>query len=339
MKNKNNLIILLLIASLIVSYLNNLRFQSFRVQTEMFLDTQQRRDLAYRDMNFINSIKIDYPSLGLFGMSLSSQKGTYLIEKDSIFQGIELLKKGAKSNPFIMFSEGQLADISYRIGDTDNFEFYARKAFINMPNNPLHFIFFSRLLKMQNKNDSILYHFNKIKNIVGPKDPQVYNIVLSSFMLDKDTISKYNIKDIAKEAIELHPKTLKLIHDYIVYSRENIDEAERLYSEGMNEIKEGVYNNGLNLLEEALELYPNNQLYFDNYIVANYNVNNFQVIADVYSDYRKYFIDVDSDILYYLASSLYFNENYDISCQLITQIQEKKTYPIDKSTFSYCFSL
>ena len=98
--------------SLLVIYLNFLRFQSFVVQKSIYDDTINQKDLSYRDTIFINSIKTNYPSLGLFGLPLSSQKGTYLIAIDKVYEGIQLLKQGQKDNPYIMFSEGQLADIS-----------------------------------------------------------------------------------------------------------------------------------------------------------------------------------------------------------------------------------
>tara|TARA_Y100000385_G_scaffold204888_1_gene212246 strand:+ start:20 stop:1045 length:1026 start_codon:yes stop_codon:yes gene_type:complete len=339
MKNKNYILLFILMISLIVIYLNYLRFQSFVVQRSIYEDTIKQKDLSYRDTIFINSIKTNYPSLGLFGMPLSSQKGTYLIAKNKIYEGIQLLKQGQKENPYLMFSESQLADISYRLKDIKNYEYYSRRAFKNLPNNPLHFIQLVRLYKIQNKNDSIKYYYEKVKDIIGPKDPQVYNIVLSSFMLDKDTLTKYGGLEIAKEALAIHPKSSKLIHDFVVYSRENIDKASKLYTEAMTQLNNGKYKEGIALLDQSVNLHPNNQLYNDNYIIANYNIKNYQNISDIYSNYRSYFTEIDSDVLYYLASSLYFSENYKTSCTLLIEIEDKELFKFDKSLFSACYNL
>ena len=84
---------------------------------------------------------------------------------------------------------------------------------------------------MQNKNDSIMYYFNQVEDILGIKDPQVYNITLAALVLDRDTIEKYGGEEIAKRAILRHPKKSKIIHDYIIYSRENIEKAAQKHEE------------------------------------------------------------------------------------------------------------
>ena len=139
-------------------------------------------------------------------MPLLSQKGEYLLAKDSIFQAIELFTEAVDKNPFIMHPEANLADVFYMLGDFEKFENYTRYAFKNIPNNPLHYIYMVRLLKMQNKNDSIMYYFNQVEDILGIKDPQVYNITLAALVLDRDTIEKYGGEEIAKRAILRHPK-------------------------------------------------------------------------------------------------------------------------------------
>ena len=53
--------------------------------------------------------------------------------------------------------------------------------------------------------DSILHYYNKVEGIIGPKDVQVYNIVLASMNLNKDTILKYNGVEIAQKALRSYP--------------------------------------------------------------------------------------------------------------------------------------
>tara|TARA_Y100000996_G_C22546301_1_gene651990 strand:- start:594 stop:1604 length:1011 start_codon:yes stop_codon:yes gene_type:complete len=336
MKNKSYLLIFAFIVSIGVVYLNSLRYESFRVQFKMYRDGIER-NLSHRDMNFINSIKTEYPTVGLFGLPLSSQKGAYLIAKDSVFKGIEYLKKGQETNPYIMYPEGQLADIYLKLGSLDEFEYYTRRAFNNLPNNPLHFIHMVKLLKMQNKNDSIIYYFNKVEDILGPKDPQVYNIVLSALVIDEDTISKYGGKEIAKKALLIYPNEAKPIHDYIFYSKENMALASQKHEEGLDAYQKGNTELGIELLTQAIDLHPNNQQYFDNYIIANYNIKNYENILAIYSNYREKFIDVESDILYFLISSLYFTNDISTACPILREMDSKKVFAIDQSLFSYCF--
>ena len=206
------ILIVFTIVSIVVTRLNYLRFESFKIQYIITVDGNNFVDLGARDMDFINSIKTDYPSLGLFTSPLSSYKANYLAAKDSIALAIKYHEKGIKQNPFLMYSEGQLADIYYQVGDFKKFEYYTRRAFKNLPNNPLHFVYLVKLLKSQNKMDSIIYYYNKVEKILGPKDFQVYNIVLASMNLDQDTINKYNGKEIAKKALKNYPIKLRLMH-------------------------------------------------------------------------------------------------------------------------------
>ena len=86
MKNiKIILLTVLIVTSCVVTYLNFLRYESFKIQFEMAIDRQYNKDYSARDIDWINSIKTSYPSLGLFTMPLLSQK-EYFLAKDSIFK-------------------------------------------------------------------------------------------------------------------------------------------------------------------------------------------------------------------------------------------------------------
>ena len=340
MKNiKIILLTVLIVTSCVVTYLNFLRYESFKIQFEMAIDRQYNKDYSARDIDWINSIKTSYPSLGLFTMPLLSQKGEYLLAKDSIFQAIELFTEAVDKNPFIMHPEANLADVFYMLGDFEKFENYTRYAFKNIPNNPLHYIYMVRLLKMQNKNDSIMYYFNQVEDILGIKDPQVYNITLAALVLDRDTIEKYGGEEIAKRAILRHPKKSKIIHDYIIYSRENIEKAAQKHEEAKKIFNEGKRELAINIFKEAIELHPNNQLYYDNMISASFENKDYQNIIKINEEYIEYFTDISPRISFFFAASLYFEEQYDDSCSLLNQLLESKSINIEPSLFPYCFNL
>ncbi len=337
MKRFNQIIlVIILLASSVVTYLNFLRYESFQVQYKMYNDGSDTAKLMKRDMDFINSINIDYPSIGLFTMPLSSLKGAYMLSKDSIYQAIKLHEKGIEQNPFLMYSEGQLADIYYRLGDMENFEKYTRYAFKNLPNNPLHFVFFARLLRQQNKNDSIIYYFEKVEDILGSKDPQVYNIVLSSLVLDKDTINKYGGKEIAARAIKIWPKKSKVIYDYIMYGKDEMERADKIHKEGGIKFNEGKYNEAIVLIKEAIDIYPNKQIYYDNYISANFNEKNYNKIVNIYDTYREKFSDIQPKIVFYVGFSLYNTNDFANGCELLRDLKDTNTFNFDMSIFPNC---
>ena len=329
----------IIITSIAVSYLNFIRYQSFKVQYEIYTDRVSGRDRSERSIEWIESINTEYPTLGLFTMPLLSHKGEYLIAKDSIGQAIQAYEKAIERNPFIMHPEAQLADTYYRLGDFGKFEKYTRYSFKNLPNNPLHFVHLVRLFKMQNKVDSIIHYFNKVEKILGPKDVQVYNIVLSALVQSQDTVDKYGGQEIAKRALSIFPVKAKPIHDYIMYTRENLIIANQKHEEAKKLFNEGKTDISLELFEESINLHPNNQLYYDNYISANIELNNYNKILIIYDDYLKYFTDIKPKIFFYFAASFYFEDKYQLSCSLLNELLETNSFAFDKSVFPICFKI
>tara|TARA_B100001063_G_C16724548_1_gene535558 strand:+ start:373 stop:1401 length:1029 start_codon:yes stop_codon:yes gene_type:complete len=339
--SKVYLLVISILVSIGVSYLNYLRYESFKIQYIIIQD-EKAGDYS-KDMDFINSIKTEYPSLGLFTGPLSSYKANYLLSKDSIALAIKYHEKGIESNPFLMYSEGQLADLYYSVGDFKKFEFYTRRAFKNLPNNPLHFVYLVKLLKGQNKMDSILHYYNKVEGIIGPKDVQVYNIVLASMNLNKDTILKYNGEEIAKKALRTfpinhihHPKA-RLMHDYILYGKDNLEKAAENHRKGGEKFKEGDYNEAITLLKESIDLHPNVKVYYENYISANFNAKKYDEIIRVYPIYKDYFTEIQPKFIFYIGSSLYNMNKIEESCQLLIQLKNSNALSFNNSLYPKCF--
>ena len=196
-----------------------------------------------------------------------------------------------------------------------------------------------RLLKMQNKNDSIMYYFNQVEEALGTKDHQVYNITLAALVLDRDTIEKYGAEEIARRAILKHPKKLKIIHDYIIYSRENIEKAIQKNEEAKKIFNEGKRDIAINIFKEAIKLHPNNQLYYDNMISASFENKDYQNILKINEEYKKYFTTITPRISFFFAAALYFEKQYYDSCFLLNQLVESKSIKIEPSLFPNCFKL
>ena len=83
--SKVYLLVISILVSIGVTYLNYLRYESFKIQYIIIQD-EKAGDYS-KDMDFINSIKTEYPSLGLFTGPLSSYKANYLLSKDVMANG------------------------------------------------------------------------------------------------------------------------------------------------------------------------------------------------------------------------------------------------------------
>ncbi len=337
---KLNLIIsaIILICSFITINFNIKRYRSFEIQKVLNEDIRFNRPLNQRGMNFINSIDDKYPSLNIFAMPLKAMKAQYLLANDSLVRAIEYLELGSKNNPYLMFSESRLGEVYLKLGDIEKSNFYIRKAFKNLPNNPVHFVLMARVLKTENKDDSIYYYYNKVKDVIGPKDYQVYNIVLAALYLEEENKEKYNLEDIAKEALKFHPDQMSVrkMTDYIFYSQERVDSAEQKYKNALELIKKKDIDGASNILAEVIELHPNVKVYFDNYIIANLNLKRYKPISEIYNQYIETFDEISSEILYYFALSLYNDQKVSTSCEIIEILKTNREFKFDINQFPRC---
>jgi tetratricopeptide (TPR) repeat protein len=338
--SKKKLIIGLLIitSSLLVVNLNYKRYKSFEVQKILNEDHVLQKPLDRRGINFINSIDHNYPSLNVFAMPLASMKANYLLAKDSLERAIEYLELGSKVNPYLMFSESRLGELYLSMGDYKKSEYYIRKAFRELPNNPVHFILLTRILKQEQKLDSIYYNYNKIKDKIGPKDYQVYTIVLAALMDNQENFEKYDLNAIADEAMKIHgfEAVVQKMRDYVYYTQENVDSASELYDEAMSLLRKNELSDGIKILEEVIRLHPNVQIYYDNYIIANYRLGLNKPIVEIYNQYFESFSDISNNILYYMADSLYQENEVLSSCEILKILQTNRSFVIDVSNFPDC---
>lgn len=328
---------LFILISIFVLYFQYQRYISSEIQAKIFFD-HNSQNYNDRDLYFIYSIDDFYPSLNTFAMPMKAMKAVYLIKKDSIALAIKYLLESTKENPYIMFAESELSQLFYNLRDFEKFEKYARKAMKGNPNNAVHYIAMVKLMKQQGKIDSLMYYYDKVGSKIGDRDHQIYLITLSSLVGDSLLIEKYNAKEIAKEAKRVFPKEpqITLLTDYILYSEENVnlakekhDNARQLYSSDKDK--------SLRLFQEAINLHPTNQQYNDNFILANYQSGNYKAISDIYASYKENFTQLESDIMYYIGSSLYFTDNINLGCEILRSLDSQDLFAFDKNNFLQCY--
>lgn len=332
-----SMMILISVSSIYLNYKRHISYQQ-----QIFINSDiNARDWTRRSLNFINSIDPNYPSLNVFAMPLKSIKAEYLIAKDSIKKGIELHEKGAADNPYLMFSESRLASIYQKLGLKDKFEFYTRKAYKGLPNNALHFVMMTRLLMEQNKIDSVFSNFNSVDYEVKIREPQVWVISLAAIVNDTSLIREYDGKKIAKEALEKfsYSEQVRIMHDYILYGKENMALASDLEKEGIKMFEDGNKIKGIDKIKSAIDLHPNIRQYYDNYIIANYEVENYKAIDQIAQSYIESFQETSPNILYMLAKSTYISndEERDNACQILKDLNSNNLYSFNISEFDMCF--
>lgn len=322
---KKNLIkSLILLLSIIIIFLHFKRKESYIAQVKMMSDLNV--DNYEREYDFIESIDDYYPSLTLYTIPVKAIKGKYYIENDSIERGLEYINASLEENPFLMYGEAMLADIYDRIGLKDQFYKYTRQSIKALPNNPVHFILYSKMMNQLGNTDSIVNHFNKIKlTRGGSRDFQVYNITMASIVNDTLNYEKYNAIDIANEAREKFPNnaSINMLADYIIYSKENIERAEEFQKKGRKIFEQEKYEESLKLFNKAFDLHPTKQLYQDDIILAHFALNEYEKVVALYDGYLTKYTYIEDPTLYYFGLSFYNTEQFNRACTIFSLLKDR----------------
>ena len=210
-----------------------------------------------RDSLFIKSIKDNFPSLTNTTIPIKSIKGKYIAENINLDEGINYMKKGIKDNPFLMFSEANIAD-AFLGHQLDSFVYYTKYAHKRLPNNPIIFVMYANVMKMENKLDSILHRFDIISKRVN--DQQLYRIVLASLIGEKDSIYKTKGIEIANEAVKKYPNQneFPVFRDQILYGVASFNLAIQLNEAAIDFYQNGDLSSATTLFDGALF----NNIYF-----------------------------------------------------------------------------
>ena len=327
---------LLFILIIICVYFNNKRYKSYELQAIINYDIG-KGDYKSRDMYFISQIDDFYPSLNVFAMPLKGIKGKYLVEMDSMEMGVKYLKESLKDNPYLMYSELALTQYYYSQADAEKYKEYTYKLIKNLPNNPVHFVHYTRIMKAENKVDSIMNHFKKIRQKLGFRDEQIWKIALSSIVLDTALIKKYNGKELATIASKQFtdfPEVL-LLSDYILFSKESVDLALEKHDKAVSLFDQGETNEAFDLFKEAINLHPNNLRYFNNFIRAGFILKKFKEIISTYSLLSSNFTNIKTETLYFTATSYYSEEEYGKACEIFSLLDIEE-FVYDKTQVPRC---
>lgn len=330
---KNLKTILILLISIGVIYLNNLRLDSFIIQKEILDDINSTSYV--KNIEFINKINKNYPTLTFTTVPIKAIIGKYLIEStDSIEYGKQLIFNGIKDNPYLSMGESLLADQYLRESKLDSFRFYTRLAFKKLPNNALNFVMFSNLLKSEKKLDSIIFYFNRISKKIN--DNQIYKIVLASLVDEEEyKTDALNILGQAKEKFPGRDEYL-VFDQYFKYTKKNIDLATTLNKNAINLHKNGNIKGSINLLEEAIRLYPE---YEDAIINLFYTLKEEEMYLNLTSIYEEIgFEDIllNNEILLMYMESLYYLNRFKEACDIQNKIDPDSKLQISINIKSKC---
>lgn len=289
------------------------------------------------DLNFLKGYDYNYPSLTNTTIPIKAIVGRFFYDNDSTELGKKLIMDGIKDNPYIMFSEAQLADIFDKENQRDSFVKYSNKAFKKLPNNPIHFVMYSRKLIGENKTDSVLYYFDQIRKNASTADFQIWKIALGALVDNNDSTlvdKKKSILDEYKKQNFLNQE-LAVLAAYAEYGSSQVKLAISIHDEALKAFNNGEIEDSYDLFNTSIEIYPS-QKFYENLIKAYYTSENFLETVRTYDKYSLKFNQSNSITTSQYAVALYNLGRISESCAVIKHLQTYTNISFPSQIISGC---
>jgi len=262
-------------------------YQSFRLQKYLLLEFNTNNYNI--PLSIADALNIKIPNISVTALSMGPLISKYHIRDKDYKGAISKVYETWDTSPYSGFQELALSQIYDDLNLKDSSIFYSRIAFNKLP-NAAHF---AKYLRDLNKyNDSIYISHDVFQKVKNKNNIQQWKIYLSFLVIDT-TQNKLTSKKIAKEALQIFNNSdeIRIASHYILYGKENVDEAvlSDAESQRLFEIKE--YDEAIFQLEKAIKLYPVVYSYYENlgilYLEKNRHedaLSKFNFVLDSFND-------------------------------------------------------
>jgi len=273
-------------------------YQSLRVQK--YIISEFNTNKYNLPLSVVDALNIKIPNISVTALSMGPFISKYYI-RDKDFKGaISKVYETWDTSPHSGFQELALSQIYDNLNLKDSSIFYSRIAFNKLP-NAAHFAKYLRDLNKYkdsiNKSHEI---FQKVKN---KNDIQQWKIYLSFLVVDS-TQNKSVSKKIASKALQIFNNSdqIRLASHYILYGKDNVDEAMLSDSESQRLFELKEYDGAIFQLEKAIKLYPVVYSYYENLGIVYLEKNRFKDALSKFNFVLDSFNDINYSKSQYLKA-------------------------------------
>ena len=292
-----------------------------------------------REIDFENFIE-DYPNLSVTTLPLATIKAEYFIRQNKIDDGIRLLKKGMKANPYIGASEARLAEIYFTARpNKDSAVYYAEKAYNSRPLNSRHYLMYVKSLAVRNESNKLDESMGKTFNLIKKfnlEDRHLPTIMLyyisTTYQYRFNNKKKYD--SIAKNALKLFPKNqrIKMAANFIIYGKDSVQKALELDEKAILQFENKNYEESFNLYSQSVNFWPNHEYSLQKAGITAYLSQNY--IKSIY--YLEKLLEIDKPVdgiteLYLYKSYKNVNDSLN-ACKYYNKLLLLKPNLVDKNT-------
>lgn len=320
MKN-NYLAPLLFTVSLALVISNYVGFQSFKNQKIFLKDLNSgSKSLSASEavqMNFA------YPNITITSIPIKSLVASYLINEQKFDLAKKMLYESIEDNPYLKVSESMLADIYMQEFNYDSAYVNSKKAFAKIPNNPRHFALYVKSCLSLKKYDELLESFEIVKNFGS----EVYYEQMSAALYtlrDEREFLDYVIP-FFEEAKKKFPEneSIEFLAKKINIGEEKLKESIEFTEIAKKAFEEKKYELAAKYFEQAHYIDKENKSIFENYIVSEYESNQFKRALTLSDSFINHYQFQSEKIQILIGSSLYNLGEKDKACSHLREIQSK----------------
>ena len=291
------------------------------------------------ELDFENFIE-DYPNLSVTTLPLSTIKAEYFIRKNKIDDGVRLLKKGMKANPYIGRSEARLAEIYFTARpNKDSAVYYAEKAYNSRPLNSNHFLIYLKSLAVSNEinklDEAMENNFSLLKK-VNLEDRYLPTVMLyylsATYQYRFKNKNKYD--SIAKNGLKLFPKheKIQIAANFIIYGKDSVQKALELDQKAVSQFEKKNYEESFNLYSQSVNFWPNHEYSLQKAGITAYLSQNY--IKSIY--YLEKLLEIDKPLdgiteLYLYKSYKNVNDSLN-ACKYYNKLLLLKPNLVEKNT-------
>jgi tetratricopeptide (TPR) repeat protein len=272
MKTIKFIFVILLFLAITSLYFNFNLFQSYILQSDLIVEYNNK---SFTNTTFekFKATNIDFPNVTITTLPLQPLLANYFHLFGETDTALKMLDVNLKDNKFIYYKEALKSQIFYELKSIDSSSYYAKKAYLNIPQNPIHFERLSFPLAYQKKFDSIVYYFNYVDH----EDIVIWKLFFATLLTD-DSEASFKTKAFAEKAKIRFPldPDINVFSNSLLYGKENVELSNELAKQGEIFYTQREFSKASEFFEKSLKLNPGSYSNYENAAACFLEINDFK---------------------------------------------------------------
>lgn len=313
-------ILLIVVVSL---YFNFRAFKSYQQQS-IFLTNINSNNYTFTDK--LDEIETEFPNISVTSMNLRVIKAKYLIEDEQYERALSLLNT-VKYDP-VHYKDALKADIFLRKFQLDSLFNTSKKAFIGLPLNSAHWIYYCKSLSLFKEFETAIDIYKKYNLRNGdPKWAYHYFATMYPHLEKYPIVKKQAIKALDRFQFFKYSgninQELNVILYYIIYGEENYKTSLENYNEGGNLFNKKEFKAAAEKYKKASKSFPINPNYYYDEMICYYKLGIYEEVVSIYNNIDKNIIPMTGSFEFLVGSTFLKNKEPLKACKFFRKSYKK----------------